>query len=113
MKSSISVTSKALTDDRAKDVWIADHTQVSTWCIKGGQHIAWRSDADCLGGAICWANTIKLQVASPAIISRRSSIHVVNPRVDIDIVVHEIFALIAQRSAKVSIGFDSLPHCDS
>src|SRR5438445_2466438 len=69
MKPGIAVTSKVLTDNRAKDVWLADHTQVSIWRIKGGPNIAWRGDVDCLGGAICWANAIKLHVARAAIVS--------------------------------------------
>src|SRR5207248_10698664 len=112
MKPGIAVTSKAVTDDRAKDVWIADHTHASTWCIKGGPNITWRSDADCLGGAICWANAIKLQVASPAIISRRCYIDVVNPRGAIDVVVHEIIPRGAEDSGKVTLGVNGLPECD-
>ena len=69
MKPGIAVTTKVLTDDRAKNVWLADHTQVSIWRIKGGPKIAWRGDVDCLGGAICWANAIKLHVARAAIVS--------------------------------------------
>ena len=112
MKPGIAVTTKVLTDDRAKNVWLADHTQVSIWRIKGGPKIAWRGDVDCLGGAICWANAIKLQVASPAIISRRCSIHVVNPRGAIDIVVHEIIPRGAEVSGKVNLGVNALPDCD-
>ena len=107
MKPGIAVTSKVLTDDRAKNVWIADHTQVSIWCIKGGPNIAWRGDVDCLGGAICWANAIKPQVASPAIISRRGySVDIVGPGGAIDIVVHEIVPLVAEVSGKVNLGVD-------
>src|SRR5260370_23827336 len=79
MKPGISVTSKVLTDDRAKDVWIADHTQVSTRCIKGGPNIAWRGDVDCLGRATCWANAIKLHVAGAAIVSLSASVRIVVP----------------------------------
>ena len=112
MKPGIAVTTKVLTDDRAKNVWLADHTQVSIWCIKRRPNIAWRGNVDCLGGAICWANAIKPHVASPAIISRRCSIHVVNPGGAIDIVVQEIVRLGAEVSGKVNLGVNALPDRD-
>src|SRR5438477_7600016 len=113
VKSRIAVTSKVITNNRAKDIRIANHAQSSTWSIKCGPNIPWRRDVDCLGYArVDWADPIELHMPRSTIVSRRRSIYVVCPDGSVNVVIVEVRRLGTKVSGKINLGVNALLNRD-